>query len=220
MTGNFEEGIRVLSHMFDVKGKVIPVTTGDIQLGVTLENGEKIIGETNIDCPKHDPDIAISDAFLIWDAALNPLAKEVLQNSDYIIIGPGDLYTSIVPNLLVNGMKDAIQASKAKIIYVCNIMTKHWETTGFYVEDFVRIIEKYIWANRVDFVVVNNGLIAEDLIKKYKKENKTPVVFQSRSENTHYKIIERDVVNERDYARHDPRKLARITRDFVDGWIK
>lgn len=130
--------------MFDVRGKVIPVTLDDVQLGVVLENGERIMGETNIDIPKHDGNLAITDAFLIGGGGINPRAREVLRNSDYIIIGPGDLYTSIVPNLLSVGVKEAIHYSKAKIIYICNIMTKHGETNNFEVEDFVNVIEKYI----------------------------------------------------------------------------
>lgn len=100
ITGDFEKGIQELSEMFQVRGKVIPVTLDDVQLGIVLENGEQIIGETNIDVPKHDGNLAIADAFLIGGGKLNPRAREAIRNSDYIIMGPGDLYTSIVPNLL------------------------------------------------------------------------------------------------------------------------
>lgn len=94
--------------MFQVRGKVIPVTLDDTQLGIILEDGTEIIGETNIDIPKHDANQGIRDAFLVGGGKLNPRAREVLVNSDYIIIGPGDLYTSIVPNLLAEGMREAI----------------------------------------------------------------------------------------------------------------
>lgn len=117
--------------MFDVRGKVIPVTLDDTQLGIILEDGTKIIGETNIDVPKHNANLEIREAFLVGGGKLNPHAREVLINSDYIIVGPGDLYTSIVPNLLATGMREAIQKSKAKMIYICNIMTKHGETNNF-----------------------------------------------------------------------------------------
>lgn len=131
ITGDFEQGVQELSEMFDVRGKVIPVTLDDIQLGVTLENGEQVIGETNIDVPKHNGNLAIRDAFLIGGGKLNPRAREAIENSDYIIIGPGDLYTSIIPNLLTIGMKEALEHSNAKILYICNIMTKHGETNNF-----------------------------------------------------------------------------------------
>lgn len=144
MTGNFEEAVDVLSVMFDVRGKVIPVTLDDTQLCVELVDGQKIVGETNIDVPKHDGSIRIKRAYLTGGGALNPRAKEAIIHSDIIVIGPGDLYTSIVPNLLATGMKEALGKSKAKVIYVCNIMTKHGETNGFEVQDFVDVVEQYI----------------------------------------------------------------------------
>ncbi|PIQ11946.1 hypothetical protein COW68_01300 [Candidatus Gracilibacteria bacterium CG18_big_fil_WC_8_21_14_2_50_38_16] len=223
ITGDFEKGIQELSEMFDVRGKVIPVTLDDTQLGIILEDGTQIIGETNIDIPKHDANLEICDAFLVGGGKLNPRAREALINSDYIIIGPGDLYTSIVPNLLSEGMKETIQESKARIIYICNIMTKYGETNNFAVKDFVDVIEKYIGKNEIDYVLVNNAPIGEELAFKYKQEeNKQPVritdikIFSGAS----YKIIERDMVNEADYIRHDPKKLANIIADFVEGWIK
>jgi uncharacterized cofD-like protein len=206
--------------MFDVQGKVIPVTTDNIQLGVELENGERIIGETNIDIPKHDPNIAISEAFIVGENRLNPRAQEVILNSDYIIIGPGDLYTSIVPNLLAKGMQQAITDSKAKIIYVCNIMTKYGETNNFDVSDFIEVIEKYAGKNTIDYVLVNNGKIREEILEKYKAEDKSPVLFNLQDQKNSYKIVARDLVNEADYARHDPRKLSQVIHDFIEGWIK
>ena len=128
--------------MFDVRGKVIPVTLDDVSLGVTLANGQQVIGETHIDLPTHDANIPIREAFLLGGGQLNPRAREAIENSDYVIIGPGDLYTSIVPNLLCVGMVEALRATRAKIVYVCNIMTKHGETDHFTVEDFVRVIEQ------------------------------------------------------------------------------
>ncbi|MDD2891821.1 MAG: YvcK family protein [Candidatus Gracilibacteria bacterium] len=223
ITGDFEKGIQELSDMFDVRGKVIPVTLDDTQLGITLEDGTEIIGETNIDIPKHDGNLEIQEAFLVGEGKINPRAREILINSDYIIIGPGDLYTSIVPNLLAIGMREAIQESKAKIIYICNIMTKHGETNNFQVENFVEIVEKYIGRNTIDYVLVNNAPIGEELILKYKEEeNKQPVRITDIEifANAPYKIIERDLVNEADYIRHDPRKLAEAINDFVEGWIK
>lgn len=159
ITGSFEKGIHELSEMFQVRGKVIPVTLDDTQLGIILEDGTEIIGETNIDIPKHNANLEIRDAFLVGGGQLNPRAREALVNSDYIIICPGDLYTSIVPNLLSEGMREAIQESRAKIIYICNIMTKYGETNNFQVEDFVNVVEKYIGKNEIDYVLVNNAPI-------------------------------------------------------------
>lgn len=220
---DFEEWIKILSEMFSIKWKVIPVTLDNIELWITLDNWEKIIGETNIDIPKHDWNLWIIDAFLIWKSTINPKAKEVIKNSDYIIIWPWDLYTSIVPNLLVWWMEDSIKTSNAKIIYICNIMTKHWETNNFEVENFVDVIEKYIWKERISHVLVNNWHISDELVEKYKKEEwKKPVKIKDirKFDLKSYKIIERDLVNEEDYIRHNPTKLAEIILDFINWWIK
>lgn len=144
MTGSFEEAIKILCTMFDIHGKVIPVTLDVVELGVILEDGTQIIGETNVDIPKHDGNLKIVRAHLIGENSLNPKAREAIENSDYIIIGPGDLYTSIIPNLLVNGMREALTNTKATIIYICNIMTKHGETNGFGAIEFVDVLESYI----------------------------------------------------------------------------
>lgn len=220
--GDFERGIEELSEMFNVHGKVIPVTLDNVSLGVTLENGDQIVGETDIDIPKHDATIPIKDAFLLGGGSLNPRAKEAIENSDYVIIGPGDLYTSIVPNLLCSGMVDAIRNAKAKIVYVCNVMTKHGETDGFYVEDFVRVLEQYIGAGRIDYVLVNTGELRADLLKKYEAEGKAPVRLRERQAlvNKGIKLVERDFTSATDYIRHDPRKLARTVEDFASGWVK
>lgn len=208
--------------MFGVKGRVMPVTLDDTQIAVKLANGETIVGETNIDIPKHDPNIAITDAFLEGEGNINPKAYEAIINADYVIIGPGDIYSSIVPALLCKGMQQAFSATKAKIVYVCNIMTKHGETTGFEVEDFVDVIAKY--AGRYpDYVIVNNGYIHDDLVEKYKREeNKKPVKVKNIEAfaNKPYTIIERDLVNENDYIRHNSEKLHAVIEDLIEGWIK
>ncbi len=220
--GDFERGIEELSEMFDVHGKVIPVTLDNVSLGVTLENGDRIVGETDIDIPKHDGNIPIRDAFLLGGGHLNPRAKEAIENSDYVIIGPGDLYTSLIPNLLCKGMVDAIRGTDAKIIYVCNIMTKHGETDGFCVEDFVRVVEQYIGEGVIDYVLINTGELRADLLTKYQAEGKAPVRLLDRDVllKKDVKLVERDFTSETDYIRHDPRKLAQTVQDFASGWIK
>ena len=220
--GDFERGIEELSEMFNVNGKVIPVTLDNVSLGVTLENGDRIVGETDIDIPKHDANIPIKDAFLLGGGNLNPRAKEAIENSDYVIIGPGDLYTSIVPNLLSKGMYDTIRNAEAKIIYVCNIMTKHGETDGFSVEDFVRVLEQYLGEGTIDYVLVNNGELRNDLLRKYEAEGKIPVRMRDRQVfvDKGIKIVERDFISETDYIRHNPKKLAQTVEDFASGWIK
>lgn len=223
MTGSFEEGIEILCKMFDVEGKVVPVTLDTVDLAVTLEDGSKIHGETNIDIPKHDGNLRIIQAELIGKNTLNPTARQIIENSDYIILWPGDLYTSIIPNLLVNGMKEALQNTPATVLYICNIMTKHGETNNFWAIEFIDVLEKYIGRSTIDFVILNNGEIREELKQKYKEtENKMPVIlsdihaFQKRG----YRVIERDMTSDTDFARHDPKKLGNVISDFIHQWIR
>lgn len=223
ITGDFETWLKQVCKMFRVEWKVIPVTKEKSDLWVILENWQKVIWETNIDCPLHDPNLCIKDAFLIPDVKINPNARDVIENSDIIIIWPWDLYTSIVPNLLVKGIKESIKKSNAKVVYFCNIMTKHWETTNFEVIDFVNVIEKYLWFWELDYVIVNDWHISDEMVEKYKiEESKKPVKIKNISlfNNKDYKIIERDLLNENDYVRHKPEKLAWVIEDIINWWVK
>lgn len=223
ITWNFEDWLKEVCKMFRVQWKVIPVTLEKSDLGVILEDWKKIIWETNIDVPLYDWNIVIKEAFLEPKVTINNRAKDALENSDIIIIGPWDLYTSIVPNLLVSWLTEAIKKSNAKIIYFCNIMTKYGETTNFEVIDFVNVVEKYLWENVIDYVIVNNWHISDEMVEKYKKEeNKKPVKVKNLDDFNckNYKVIERDLLNEKDFVRHSSKKLALVIEDIIDWWIK
>lgn len=232
ITGSFEGGINALSEMFDVRGRVIPVTLEDIHLWVRFEDGTEVIGEKYIDVSdtnpgarSHNIDQNIVDAWLVGNEwHINPRAREAIMNADYIIIGPGDLYTSIVPNLLCNGMREALHATNAKIIYIVNAMTKRGETTNMEVIDFVDTIEKFIHPGLLSHIIVNNGMIDEAIVAKYKREeNKKPLKIKDMSvfEKKRYKVIERDLVHEAgDYVRHDPERLILALEDIIHGWVK
>jgi len=234
MDGDFEKWLEKICQMFQVKGKIFPVTLEDTHLGVVLQNGQTIIGEKDIDIPIHDGNIPIMEAFLTQNAPLNPKAARAISYADVIIIGPGDLYTSIVPNLLVDGMRDILQETKQKkaekwedfkIIYLCNIMTKYWETTHFGVKDFVQTLEKYLWKDVIDFIVVNNGYISDEKVEKYFHEDKKKPVKLKESDTEFftsrvYTIIEEDILHTTDLVRHSPKKIADVLRDIIGGWVK
>ena len=228
--GSFEAWLDAACKMFDVEWKVIPVTLEDVHLGVRFEDGTEVIGEKNIDVSDknpgektHNTDQNIEHAFLVGgEGKLNPRAHNAIMHSDVVIIGPGDFYTSIVPNLLSPGMKEALEKTDATIVYVCNIMADRWETTHYELPDFIENIEKYTWPV-LDLVLVNNGHISDDLVERYKEiEWKKPVKMKEgmNFEWKHYKVVERDFVNESDYVRHDPEKLAEAILDIREGWIK
>lgn len=226
--GDFEKAIDILGEMFDVRGDVIPVTLEDVKLGVRFEDGTELIGEKYIDISDkndftrtHNIDQNIVDAWLVGNAGhLNPKAKKAIIEADIIIIWPGDLYTSIVPNLLCKWMREALTESKAQIIYVCNAMTKRGETTNMEVIDFIDTIERYIEPGKLDFVIVNNGHISDEVVIKYKtEENKKPLKIKDYSlfEWKCYTVIEHDIVNDADVVRHDPVKLARVLEEVIEG---
>lgn len=231
ITGSFEKAVSTLSDMFDVRWRVIPVTLENVELAVKFEDGTIVIGEKNIDVSEtnpwertHNVDQNITAAWLEWSlGTLNPRAREAILNADFVIIGPWDLYTSIIPNLLSVGMREALDMTHAKIIYVCNIMTKRGETTNMEVRDFIDTIDQYITPWKLDYVIVNNGSIDPEIVAKYKQEeNKKPLLIRDYAtfRNAHYTIVERDIVNDDDYVRHDPKKLASILEDIIHGWIK
>lgn len=225
----FEEGLEAACKMFRVKGKVIPVTLEDVHLWVRFEDWTEVIWEKNIDVSDknneekgHNVHQNIVDAFLVWaEWKINPKAYDTIVWSDLVIIWPGDFYTSIVPNLLSPGMKEALKNTNATIVYVCNIMADLGETTHYELPDFIENIEKYAW-NVIDYVLVNNWHISDELVEKYKKEWKKPVKKKETQDfsGKHYKIIERDFLDESDFVRHSPTKLAKVFVDIIEGWIK
>lgn len=229
ITWSFEAWLDVACRMFDVQGNVIPVTLEDIHLWVRMDDGTEVIWEKNIDVSDtnpgektHNANQNVSEAFLVWgEWVLNPRARVAILESDYIIIGPGDFYTSIIPNLLSEWMKEALQDTDAKIIFVCNIMTKKGETTHYELPDFIDNLEKYS-GKVLDYVVVNSWIIDETAVTKYKiEEMKKPVKLKPdmNFEWKTYKVVERDFVNDSDLVRHSPKKVAEVIEEFIEGKI-
>lgn len=221
--GSFEAGLDEACKMFDVIGKVIPVTLEDVHLKAIFDDGTEVIGEKFIDvsdkndCATHNINQNIKDLSLVGgDGTLNPRARDAIIHSDVIVIGPGDFYTSVVPALLSVGMKEALEKTAAKIVYVANIMTKKGETTTYELPDFLENIEKYA-GKVIDYVLVNSGTISQELVEKYRnEEGKKPVKLKNEMDfsSRRFKIIERDFVNESDVVRHDPKKLAATLIDI------
>lgn len=224
ITWSFDKWLKQICKMFKVKGRVIPVTLEFSHLCVELENWEIIVWETNIDIPKHDINLKIKRAFLQPEVKTNQKAIKAIEKSDIIIISFWDLYTSIIPNLLTKGLKEAIvKNKKAKVVYFCNLMTKWWETTHFELIDFINTIEKYLWENILDYVVVNNWLISEKIVEKYKNlESKKPIKVKNIKDfkNKSYKIIETDLLHENTYVRHSYDKVAWVIDKIIKKEIK
>lgn len=206
--GSFEEAIKEAGRILGVRGKVLPVTTESIRLSAELEDGTLIRGETNIDVPKHDASLKVKKIFLESRAKINQEAKKTILSADLIVMGPGDLYTSIVPNLLVSGVPAAIRRSRAKKVYVVNLMTKQGETNGFEARDFINMIEKYIGAGVLDHTIINTKRPSADRLQHYEKESAEFVTADKLGAKP--VPIFGDFLRRRGFVRHDPERLAKV----------
>lgn len=216
ITKDFEKAIEAAGKILNIQGKIIPVTLDNIKLYAELENGEIIKGERNIDIPKHLPYIPIKKVWLEPKCKINPRARKAILEADYIIIGPGDLYSSIIPNILVKGVKEAIKRSKAKVIYIVNIMTKFGETNKFKASDFFFTLEKYLGKKVVDYLIVNKEKPSEKRLKPYKKENADFVIPDIEKIPKYVKIISGDLIRKKGLLRHDPEKIAKLIYNLVE----
>lgn len=209
ITQSDEKAIEEACKILAIKGEVFPVTLNSARLCAELENGQIIKGETNIDIPKHDGNLKIKKVFLTPCAQAYEKALESIKKADMIILGPGDLYGSIVSNLLVDKIPAAIQNSKAKKVYVCNLMTKFGETNNFQVHKFVEVIEKYLGCGILDYVIYNESKMEPTLLEKYAQEKKFPVLSSEEElKNFSAKFIKKDLVTAPVLIRHDPKKIA------------
>ncbi len=217
---DYNEVIRTASFVLKTKGKVIPITFNKAHLCVEYENGSIVKGEGNID-ENVEEKSRIKKAFLEPQVDPCPEAIERIKKSDYLIIGPGDLYTSIIPVLLARGIKEAVMASKAKIIFVMNLMTKSGQTANYRASDHIADLKQYL-GKGPDFVIVNNGNIPPNILKWYLDHEEKPVVGDLSEVNFKGKIITDDVVDNkrfeqseadlktRSILRHSSKKLTKI----------
>jgi len=209
LTGGEAEAIRQASKILRIKGSVLPVSFDNCNVYAELENGLTIKGETNIDVPKHDPNLRIVKTWLVPEAKANPEAVDAILQADLVVIGPGDLFSSIIPNLLVKGIPEALKKTKAKKVYVCNLMTKLGESTGFKASDFVREIKKY--GGVPDAVVCNTSKGTPELLRKYAGQNQFPVIVdENEIEKLNVKLVKGDVMSTPELIRHDSEKLAEL----------
>lgn len=174
--GSQKKAIKETLSLLNVKGNVIPISYDDVRLVATYEDGTEVIGEHEIDEPKHDGSLAITDLKLQPATQLNPEAKEAILHADFIIIGPGDFYTNTVPNFVVEGVPAALKASSAKKIFVSNLMTKYGDTHGFSLSTFLEKIDHYYGLDGLDYVIYNsNQNYPTAALEQYQKQHAEPV---------------------------------------------
>ncbi|NLO89218.1 MAG: YvcK family protein [Clostridia bacterium] len=213
MEGDFYSAVQEIAKVLAVRGRVVPSTLSKVTLGAVMEKGGIIKGQTNIVSQREK----IDHVFLIPKecSALEETVDAIL-NADAVILGPGSLYTSVIPNLLVKGIPEALIKTKAVVFYVCNIMTQPGETDGYDAADHLEAILEHVGANIVDYVVLNNQGVPNDLLKKYLEDSSVPVApARDKLEKMGVEIIEEALVDNCHYVRHDPHKLARIIMEYV-----
>lgn len=213
---SYDEAIDTVSYVLKTKGKVIPVTHDKLHLVAEYENGRKIAGESMID-ENHSEKSKIKNTYLQPQGKANPKATKSIEEAEYIVIGPGDLYTSIIPVLLVPGVKEAFKKSRAKIVYIMNLMTKSGQTTDYKASDHLKDLTYYL-GREPNYILINNGKIMKDILESYKRYNETEVA--NDIDKNGYKIIETDLIDNskveknssdilyRSILRHDSVKVA------------
>ena len=218
ISDNFEEAVQKMSSVLAVTGKVIPVTLDNMQLVAKLQNGNTVVGESQIPEEAIKQDSRIEELKIIpEDAKALKEALTALKEADAIVMGPGSLYTSITSNLLVKDIARAVRKSNALKIYISNIMTQPGETTGFKVSDHLKVLLKYGGKDIVDYVIVNTGEITDELKEKYHKDGAEIVKLDEEVINSlGIKIVGENLVKiKNDTVKHDPDKLAEVLADTI-----
>lgn len=221
VTGSFEKAIEEVGKILVIRGKVIPVTTHQVRLKMILKDRRVLEGEKEIYLSQ-EIDQGYTSLFLEPYGKANERAIDEIMNADLVIIGPGGLYTSLIPNLLVEGISDALRKSAAKKVFIVNLMNRKGQTTDFTVQSYLQEMEKYIGSDIFDYIIVNNQKPSKQLIERYAEEGKliendlkgddrvieVPLLGELKES---YKV---DLIK-RSLIRHDSKKLAQELMKIV-----
>ena len=211
VTGNTATAIEEASRMLAIKGRVLPVTLTKSTLVACLKDGSDLVGEASIDQRKDRLDVTIDYVYLDPKAYAYGPVLEAIETADAIVMGPGDIYTSILPNLLVQDVAAAINNSRAVKICVCNLMTKPAESDGFRASDFVTLVRDYLGTTSLlDHLIVNSAPIPERLLERYRYSGQYPVeVDLDNCRDLVKHVVQEPLLSAGVNLRHDPRSLAR-----------
>jgi len=218
ITGDFQLAIKEFSKVLAVRGRVLPVTASDIRLVAELYDGSTVLGESKVsECGCNIKSLRLEPP----NAEPLPEVLQAIAEADALVLGPGSLFTSVIPNLLVSGMSQAIARSVATKIYICNVMTQPGETTQFTASQHVDAIQRLANARIIDFVLVNTARIKADLLSKYSAQNSAPVlVDMHRLNQLGVRVVADDLLHQCSVVRHDPEKLARrVMRLIINNTI-
>ncbi len=209
ITGSFEKGVEKMSEVLSVAGKVLPVTLNDVRLVADLSDGTVVEGESEIPIAAHERHACIKNIYL--DPKRPPAYEETLEairEADVIVIGPGSLYTSILPNFCVSGISEAVNKAEAIKIYIANIMTQPGETEGYDLYDHYDAIKRLGKIKKIDYIIANTGNLPEHIKTHYNEDGAGPVRSEKKI-NDGAKVIFEDFIKLKDgYIRHDESKLS------------
>jgi uncharacterized cofD-like protein len=208
ITGGMEQAILEASRLLRVKGQVLPVTLEDSHLYAVLADGQTLEGEAAIDNRRDS--VPIESIYLKPEARATDEAVEAIMRADMVVIGPGDLFTSIIPNLLVGGIREAIAGSGAQTVYVCNVMTKHGETDRYAASDFLRVITRYLGESVVDAALLSYyESLPKDVLARYQEQHSGPVSIDlEQCYGFVPRLMVRPLAAAGTLVRHDSERLA------------
>ena len=208
VTGDFAEAVRVSSKVLAIRGRIFPSTLSNVHLVGKLISGRTVRGETRITASQTPIDsISLSPRRV----APFPAAIEAIREADLILLGPGSLYTSILPNLLIPEISAAIAKSPARRVYIANLMTQPGETAAYSLADHLRAIRRHTPHNLVEWVVANRRTISPEVAKRYRRQGAEQVVVDlPELQKLGYRVVLDNLIEEHGVIRHNPRRLARL----------
>lgn len=213
--GDFTTAVKVMSRILNVRGTVLPTTNDIATLNAVLDNGDIIRGESSITEAG-----GVIDHVYITPSRVKPNEDvlKAIEEADYIVMGPGSLYTSIIPNLVISKVADKLKESEAKKIYVCNVMTQHGETDNYKVSDHIKAINKHVGDNIFDIVIANSRRFDEDVLEKYRKEHQEIVeIDYEEIEKLGIELIKNNNVGmvENNVIRHNTEEVSELIYNYI-----
>jgi uncharacterized cofD-like protein len=206
VTGDFELAVEESTQVLKVRGRVLPSTLDDVVLHAQLVGGGRVSGESTITAADRLP-------LRVWLSPSvprpHPQALSALGRADLVVLGPGSLYTSVLPNILIPEIRDALTLTRAWVVYVCNVMTQAGETDGYSAADHLQALHLHGLSGVVDVVLVNDAPLSPDLAQSYEREGSRPVVVdEQRLRDMGVKVVRAPLITQHEVVRHDPERLA------------
>ncbi len=213
VTGDFELAVQESTRVLKVRGRVLPSTLDDVVLHAQLEGGVRVTGESTITAADRLP----RRVWLTPEAprAL-PEAISAIARADVVVLGPGSLYTSVIPNLLIPEVRTALEETHAQVVYVCNVMTEPGETDGYTAADHLDALRRHGMRGVIDVVLVNDGPLSDELVASYERQGAQPVAIdEQRIRGLGVRVVRASVAGESDVVRHDPERLTEALLELV-----